>query len=285
MPLAGLRYPGPVSESQPLPAFESTVELDPETLASFRAKGHAVVRGLATAAELAAVRPAIEAKALELAWDKRPLDQRETYGKAFLQSFNLWRVDPVIRRFVFAPRFARAAADLLGVGGVRLYHDQALFKEPGGGRTPWHQDQFYWPLDTDATITMWMPLVDVPSEVGSMIFASGSHKLGDLRGQAISDESDRTFARLIVERGLATETHGALAAGDATFHAGWTVHSAGENPTGRMRPVMTVIYVADGARVGEVTPGQELDHKAWLRSKPPGELVDSDRNPRLWPPL
>ena len=36
---------------------------------------------------------------------------------------------------------------------VRLYHDQALFKEAGGGITPWHQDQHYWPLDTDRTIT------------------------------------------------------------------------------------------------------------------------------------
>ena len=60
-----------------------------------------------------------------------------------------------------------AAAHLLGVDGVRLSHDQALFKEPGGGRTPWHQDQCYWPLDTDKTITMWMPLVDVPGEVGT----------------------------------------------------------------------------------------------------------------------
>src|SRR5207249_11996994 len=57
---------------------------------------------------------------------------------------------------------------------ICLYHDQALFKEAGGGRTPWHQDMYYWPLDTDRTITMWMPLVDVPAEVGSMLFASGS---------------------------------------------------------------------------------------------------------------
>lgn len=50
--------------------------------------------------------------------------------------------------------------DLVGVENVRLSHDQALFKEPGGGHTLGHQDKFYWPLDTDKMITIWMPLVD-----------------------------------------------------------------------------------------------------------------------------
>ncbi len=267
-----------------LPDFDRTLDLEPETIAAFRDRGHAVVRGLAKASELEQSRPAIERNAVERAWDSRPLAERDTYGKAFLQSFNLWRVDPAIRHFVFAPRFARAAADLLGVDGVRLYHDQALFKEPGGGHTPWHQDQFYWPLDTDKTITLWMPLVDIPAEIGSMIFASGSHKLGDLCGEAISDESDATFARVIAERGLQKQTHGALAAGDATFHAGWTVHSAGGNPTSMMRSVMTVIYVADGARVSkQIAPGQRADHKIWLGGQPPGSLVGGELNPRLWP--
>ncbi|MEM9514691.1 MAG: phytanoyl-CoA dioxygenase family protein [Actinomycetota bacterium] len=43
---------------------------------------------------------------------------------------------------------ASVAAELLGVEAVRVYHDQALVNRAGGGRTPWHQDQWYWPLDT-----------------------------------------------------------------------------------------------------------------------------------------
>ncbi|MFM7820610.1 MAG: phytanoyl-CoA dioxygenase family protein, partial [Actinomycetota bacterium] len=80
---------------------------------------------------------------------------------------------------------------------MRLYHDQALFKEPGGGITPWHQDHVYWPLDTTNTITMWMPLVDVPNEIGSVVFASGSHERGDLGGSEIGDDSQSHFDRLI----------------------------------------------------------------------------------------
>src|SRR5262249_18585095 len=121
--------------------------------------------------------------------ERRPLAERDTYGKAFLQTTNLWELDDTVRRFVMARRFARIAAELMGVEGVRLYHDQALFKEPGGGPTPWHQDQYYWPLDTPHTITMWMSLVDASADMGTMTFASGSQRDGYLADLAISDAS------------------------------------------------------------------------------------------------
>lgn len=265
-----------------LPPLADPVPLRSEVTEGFQAHGHALVEGLASGAEVAAYRPLIEAAALDTAWDKRPLEERDTYGKAFLQSFNLWRVDERIATFVRSPRFARVAAALLGVERVRLYHDQALCKEPGGGRTPWHQDQYYWPMDTDRTITMWMPLVDVPAEVGSMTFVTGSHEMGDLRGKAISDESDAEFSRLIDERGLPCRTYGAMRAGDATFHNGWTIHSAGPNPTDVLRPVMTAIYVADGARVRtDLTEAQDFDRRIWLGGTAPGERIDGHLNPVL----
>jgi len=248
--------------------------------------GHTVVRGLASPDEVARFRPALEATADRIAWNRHiPPGQRDTYSNAFLQAINLWLVDDVARAFVHSPRFARLASELLGVDGVRLYHDQALVKEGGGGPTPWHQDQYYWPIESPATVTMWMPLVDLPDEVGSMTFADGSHRLGDLRGPAISDASHEFFERLVEERGLPCTTHGALAAGDATFHTGWTLHRAGANPTSRRRPAMTVIYVADGARVGPlVRPEQRADLELYVPGAQPGDLIATERNPRLWPP-
>lgn len=90
----------------------------------------------------------------------------------------------------------------MGVEGVRIYHDQALYKEPHGGHTPWHQDQIYWPLDTDKTITMWMPLVPISEEVGSMTFASESHRIGYINKMVISDESHRTLAVILKAKGM-----------------------------------------------------------------------------------
>jgi ectoine hydroxylase-related dioxygenase (phytanoyl-CoA dioxygenase family) len=270
-------------QSQALPDLETEYDVPLEEIERFGRDGHAVLRGLATADEVDTYRPLLHEAALQFSRETRPLEERDTYGKAFLQVPNLWRKDEAARRFVFARRFAKAAADLMGVDGIRLYHDQALFKEPGGGRTPWHQDQFYWPLDTDRTITMWMPLVDVPPEVGSMTFVSGSQREGYLGDFGISDESDGVFARMIEERGLSLHSYGAVAAGDATFHAGWMLHCAPANPSRMMRAVMTVIYVADGARVTEPrSPFQEFDLKMWLPGLTPGDLVASEKNPLLW---
>jgi ectoine hydroxylase-related dioxygenase (phytanoyl-CoA dioxygenase family) len=249
----------------------------------FRAKGHTVVRGLASPDEVAAYRPAIEQAAARMTIESRPLEDRDTYGKAFLQTGNLWREDPVAAAFVFSRRFAATAAELLGVEGVRLYHDQALIKEAGGGATPWHQDQFYWPLPAGSTVTLWMPLVDVSAELGSMTFGSGTHRLGSLCDLSISDESEVALQRWVDEHDVDLDTHGALRAGDATFHAGWTLHRAGPNPTQVARPVMTVIYVADEVRVETPSnPFQEFDRVVWLGGREPGHPVDSDVNPVLY---
>jgi ectoine hydroxylase-related dioxygenase (phytanoyl-CoA dioxygenase family) len=130
-----------------------------------------------------------------------------------------------------------------------------------------------------------MPLADLDPAVGSMTFATGSHRAGKLRGHAISDASEAEFARLVRDERLPEFTYGALHAGDATFHAGWTLHRAGPNPTDRMRPVMTVIYFADGARVSEPdSVYQQFDLATWLPGMQPGDLAASEINPRLWPP-
>lgn len=267
-----------------LPPLDRLHDIEPVAVDEFARDGHVAVRGLASGEEIAAYRPVIHDAALAHNQEDRPLDERDTYGRAFLQVPNLWQVDPGAARFTLAPRFAAVAARLLGVERVRLYHDQALFKEAGGGHTPWHQDMYYWPLDTDKTVTMWMPLVDVPNEVGSMTFLSGSHHLGDMGAHKISDESEASFATKVAQTGLPTRTHGAMAAGDSTFHAGWTLHRAPANPTGALRAVMTVIYFADGARVTEPAhDAQANDLRKWLPGCKPGGMAAGSDNPLVWP--
>lgn len=267
-----------------LPELGATREVPSEAIEGFRRDGHACVRGLCSPEEIDAYRPVISEAVERLNPETRPIEERDTFGKAFLQVWNIWRKDEAVKRFVFAERFAKVACDLLGADAVRLYHDQALFKETGGGRTPWHQDQVYWPLDTDATVTLWMPLVDVPPEIGTMSFVSGSQALRrDLGSYDISDDSDAAVDRLLEEHGLRIDTHGALEAGDATFHNGWILHSAPANPTGTLRAVMTIIYFADGARVAEPASDlQEFDRQKWLRGLEPGASAASELNPVLY---
>jgi hypothetical protein len=96
---------------------------------------------------------------------------------------------------IFSKRLAKIAADLMQVDGVRLYHDQALFKEAGGGITPWHADQHYWPLSTDKTITAWIPLQATPLEMGPLEFSAGSHVIQEGRELSISDDSEQQIEK------------------------------------------------------------------------------------------
>ena len=266
-----------------LPDLSSAYPLSAGDIERYRGEGHVLLRGVAAPGELAAYRPAIAAAVAACNSETRPMAERDTYHKAFIQITNLWQRDPAIARYVFASRFARIAAELMGVEAVRLYHDQALFKEAHGGLTPWHQDQFYWPLDTTNTITMWMPLVDVPVEMGALTFASGSQRHGFLGHIGISDESQAEFDRFVAGEGY-IPTCSVMQAGDATFHSGWTLHSAPGNSTDQVREVMTVIYFADGSRV-MADPGNEnrlVDLAAWLPGVAPGEPAVSPLNPVLY---
>lgn len=264
------------------PARASKYPVTASQLATFDREGHVLLRNVATADKIAGFRTAIELACLSNATEERELGDRDTYGKAFLQVTNLWTRDDLVKQFVFETGFAQLAADLLAVEHVRLYHDQALFKEPGGGFTPWHQDQYYWPLDTDRTITMWMPLVDIDEAMGTMRFVPGSHKAGPVGSVEISDDSQAIYESYIRANACRVVSTGSLSAGDATFHRGWTIHGAGANDSSKMRSVMTVIYFADGARV--ISPGssyQQADLDAWLDCKMPGEVADGPLNPVL----
>ncbi len=57
-------------------------ELDGATVAGFRRDGHAVVRGVASPAEVERYRPAIRRGAERLRHERRPLAERDTYGRA-----------------------------------------------------------------------------------------------------------------------------------------------------------------------------------------------------------
>jgi ectoine hydroxylase-related dioxygenase (phytanoyl-CoA dioxygenase family) len=265
-----------------LPLLGDFKKLPVENIREFSEKGHALVKQVLSAEEIAAYRPVIVEAADRYNTETRKLDDRDTYGKAFLQIMNLWRNDEDVKQFVLAKRMAKIAADLMGVENVRLYHDQALFKEPGGGPTPWHQDQYYWPIDTNNTITMWMPLVDIDVEMGMLTFASGSFTEGSVFNFEISDESESAFDDYVKAHKFEISRAKTMKAGDATWHRGFTMHHANGNDSDKMREVMTVIYIADGARVAPYKNNwQKSDHQKWLMDVPIGELIDSELNPKL----
>ncbi|MEO6817136.1 MAG: phytanoyl-CoA dioxygenase family protein [Edaphobacter sp.] len=216
----------------------------------------------------------------ELSADTVPMEQRTTYGKAFLQIMNLWTQSPGVREFVFGKRLARIAAELMGATGVRLYHDQALYKEAGGGITPWHADQYYWPVSSDRMVTAWIPLQATPREMGPLAFSEKSHRFQIGRDLEISDESELTLKQALNTFSL---EEGAFDLGDVSFHAGWTFHRAGANTTDRPREVMTIIYMDEDMRlVAPTNKNQIADIERWCPGVQIGEVVASPLNPVIY---
>jgi ectoine hydroxylase-related dioxygenase (phytanoyl-CoA dioxygenase family) len=127
---------------------------------------------------------------------------------------------------------------------------------------------------------MWMPLVDITEEMGMLTFASGSHRGGRVGNIAISDESEHLLEDHISQKGYPIHREQRMREGDATFHYGWTLHSAPANQSSHTREVMTIIYFADGARVLQpINTHQENDRQRWLQGLEPGSLAASELNP------
>jgi ectoine hydroxylase-related dioxygenase (phytanoyl-CoA dioxygenase family) len=250
-------------------------------VAGFARDGFRHLPGVLTPATIAACEPEITSQVIRLNTQEAPLTERDTYGRAFLQVTNLWEHSERVRDLVFSPRLAQIAARLLRVPAVRLYHDQALYKEPSGGITPWHADQYYWPLDSDRVCTLWLPLQETPRAMGPLAFARGSHRFSHGRHLPISDESE---ARL--REALAAEEFEDVvepyALGDASYHLGWTFHHAGPNRGAEPRRVMTVIYMDAAIRVAEPVNDNQRADRGWMPGAGVGEIPDTPRNPVLY---
>jgi ectoine hydroxylase-related dioxygenase (phytanoyl-CoA dioxygenase family) len=242
--------------------------------------GYVKLKHVLSPALLEHYRGAISARVAELSVGTVPIEQRTTYGKAFLQIMNLWTNSQEIKEFVFGKRLARIAAQLIGATGVRIYHDQALYKEGGGGITPWHADQYYWPVSSDRITTAWIPLQDTPQEMGPIAFCEKSHRFQIGRDLEISGESELTLKEAL--KTFSMEESG-FQLGDVSFHAGWTFHRAGANASDRPRAVMTVIYMDENMTLAAPkNKNQVVDIERWCPGVQIGEVVSSPLNPVLF---
>jgi ectoine hydroxylase-related dioxygenase (phytanoyl-CoA dioxygenase family) len=253
-----------------------------EQIAQFSRDGFIKLKNVLSSELVEAFGAEITNQVIKLNKQDLPLEQRGTYGKAFLQIANLWTKSEIVKRFAFSKRLARIAAELMQVRGVRMYHDQALYKEPGGGITPWHADQFYWPVDTNNTVTAWIPLQATPIDLGPLAFSATSHHVKLGRDLPISDESEQKISKQLLERGLPLIEE-PFDLGEVSYHLGWTFHRAGPNRSDRPRKVMTIIYIEDGCRIIEPKyKAHEADLAAWFPGQKPGEVASSQLNPVLW---
>jgi ectoine hydroxylase-related dioxygenase (phytanoyl-CoA dioxygenase family) len=254
--------------------------LAPRLVDDFRRDGFVVVPDLLSADEIGRFGAAVdEGVARRSRHDARTVAEKTPYEQSFIQCQNLWEDCGEVRPLTFHPVIAETAARLLGVDAVRLWHDQALYKEAGGRETDPHQDQPYWPIVESATITAWIPFDGSTLASGAMGYLPGSHRLGVREFVDIfTGHGDDPLARRELE-GIAP-VFVEVPAGSIAFHHGLTFHLAKPNLTGTVRRVHTAIYFADGSTRG---PGR-FPHPAVERAGiAMGALIASDVTPIAWP--
>lgn len=115
---------------------------------------------------------------------------------------------------------------------------------------------------------------------GSMTFADGTHRTGDLGGGLISDASEGACERAVAERGISCTTYATSPRVRPPSAPAGRCTAPRRTPPTRCGEVTTVISFADGARLLDpVPPNQELDARAWLPGCAPGALAASEKSP------
>lgn len=260
--------------------MSASLAVSEHTIEKFRRDGFVVVPNLLSEQELerfgAAVDRAVRDRGSN---DHRTLAEKSAYEQSFTQCINLWEDNPEVLPLTFHRKISEVATLLIGVPALRLWHDQALYKESGGRYTEPHQDQPYWPMEERDTLTAWIPFDGSTHETGCMGYVAGSHLIGLRKFVNIfsADES----VKILEDPKIAAvpPMYVEVPRGAIAFHHGLTVHMAKPNRSGRTRRVHTMIYFRDGATRSKTYVHPSVDRPGIKV----GEPIASDLTPIVWP--
>ena len=155
---------------------------------------------------------------------------------------------PYFDELINSDQFKGLAERLLG-SGVEAKNMQWFNKPPGIGKeTPAHQDGFYFMLEPNEALTMWLAIDSVDEENGCVRYISGSHKTG-MRPHSTSNILG--FSQGISDYGEAdrlAEIPMIVAPGDMIVHHSLTIHRADPNTSTRSRKGLGFIYYSNLAK-------------------------------------
>lgn len=179
--------------------------------------------------------------------------------------------DPYFGRLYFGEALV-GLAELLLDGPVCCDNLQWFNKPPRVGQhTPPHQDGYYWMLEPNEGVTMWLALDEVDEENGCVRYIPGSHRTGVRNhartatlgfSQGIADYSDADRAAEVPMRAQP---------GDLLVHHGLTIHRADANASDRSRRALGFVYFSRRA-VPDIAKKEAYQKKLNEELKAAGKL-------------
>ena len=253
-----------------------------EQIEGFQRDGFVVLEGFLNADALETWRAEVEEAVHQRLVTRNGLqnqDGDEFYKNVFTQCLRLADTHEGIKNLVTDPRLGELAAALTEVEGVRMWHDQALIKQPYGNQTAWHRDTPYWAVHSPKTVNMWFALDDATLENGCLWYLPGTQNLGDYRLVRIGSNMGDIFKEYPEWRDIEA-VPAPCPAGSVVVHNGMVAHAAGANMTPRPRRAMTSVYYPDG----ELYNGHpDTLPEAYYRDLKEGDPLDDDRYvPLIW---
>ena len=156
--------------------------------------------------------------------------------------------DAWFREFFTGERFIGLAENLLATA-VIAKNVEYFCKPPGiGHATPPHQDGYYFMLEANEALTMWLALDEINEENGCLRYVRGSHRKG-MRPHEKSHVLG--FSQGITDYGPCDARAEALMLsrpGDLHVHHSMLVHRAGANTSPKPRRALALVCYSSLAR-------------------------------------
>jgi ectoine hydroxylase-related dioxygenase (phytanoyl-CoA dioxygenase family) len=264
-------------------------ELSQGQIEKFQNDGYVVIDDFLSKEELELWREALSDAIAKRKGNKMP-DRKEVYGKGddadksyynnvFDQLINLWQDNDKMREIMLDERLGKMAAQLSGVDGIRIWHDQALIKKPWANPTSWHLDTPYWSFTDRRALSVWVALDDATYENGCLFFLPGTNHKTTFENPGIGKNMDaifNTYQDLVNNNSVSAP----MKAGSCSFHNGLTIHGANANMTPGFRRAMTCAYMPDGSTYNGT---QNILSDEQLINMNVGDLLnDEKQNPLIY---
>ena len=232
-------------------------ELTKEQIEFYQINGFIVIEDFLSAEELTQWREAVTeavkdrnglkmpGKEAKMGMDDGINKDAAYFSKVFDQLLNLWQTNDKVKDIMLDERIGKMAAQLSGADGIRIWHDQALFKRPWANPTSWHLDTPFWSFSDRKALSIWVALDDATLENGCLYFIPGSFKETTFENKGIGKNMDGIF-EAYPQFAQVASVAAPMKAGSCSFHNGLTIHGAGANMTSGYRRAMTCAYMPDG---------------------------------------